>query len=182
VKHKKLFRILLKRKWLLLLVVLFLIAIVPKGIVFHHSAVPFSNDESQNDVKLLDTIHRSRGFSIFCNGKFYYVGYHYIILPDGTLQQGRPERCQGAHTLGYNDYIGICLIGDFSPADNAIGDKGPKQPTNQQLITLVSLTRRLKAKYNLSPTSIYTHHDLNSETECPGENFQAEYILEQIGN
>jgi N-acetylmuramoyl-L-alanine amidase len=155
--------------------------IEPKGIVIHHSAVPFALG-APIDAKVIDAIHQSRGFSIFCNWSFYHIGYHYVILPDGTLQQGRPESCRGAHTVGYNDYIGICLIGDFSPDDNAMGDKGPRQPTSRQLETLANLVRRLRSEYDLPVTNIYTHHELNTETKCPGENFQKELLIGRIIN
>lgn len=62
-------------------------------------------------------------FETFYWGQIYHIGYHYIILPDGTLESGRPEKCKGAHAVGYNDYLGICLIGDFSPGDNINGEK-----------------------------------------------------------
>lgn len=39
------------------------------------------------------------------------MGYHYVILEDGTVQIGRPLGCPGAHAKGYNNYVGICLIG-----------------------------------------------------------------------
>jgi hypothetical protein len=191
-KGKKLSKNSSKIKWTLLAVILSLIGlgtlysvfilntIVPKGIVLHHSAVPFMQNASPVDMKRIDAIHQSRGFSILCGGRFYYIGYHYVILPDGTLQQGRPERCRGAHTVDYNDYIGICLIGDFSAPDNVNSEMGPRQPTPQQLETLSDLIRRLRSEYNLPVTSIYTHHELNPETECPGEKFSKNEILEQV--
>lgn len=37
--------------------------ITPKGIVIHHSAVPFING-APIDIKAIDAVHKSRGFSI----------------------------------------------------------------------------------------------------------------------
>lgn len=154
----------------------------PAGIVIHHSAVPFPSNGLPVGEEAIDEIHRRKGYGIYYWGRTYFIGYHYIILPDGTLQQGRPESCKGAHTTGYNDYTGICLIGDFSPTDNKNGEKGPQQPTEKQLETLVNLVRRLRSNYNISAAKIYTHHDLNPETECPGENFQMDEFKGKIGN
>jgi len=53
--------------------------------------------------------HKERGFD--------GIGYHYVILEDGEVENGRPHYWEGAHTKGHNDTIGICLIGehDFTP-------------------------------------------------------------------
>src|SRR5437016_681095 len=96
----------------------FVNTIGPGGIIIHHSAVPPFPDGRPIDAKLIDEIHRERGYNAFYWGRFYHIGYHYVILPDGTVQQGRPEHCRGAHAQGYNSYIGICLVGDFSSKDN----------------------------------------------------------------
>ena len=156
--------------------------ITPVGIVIHHSAVPFPPDGSPIDVKAIDEIHQRKGYGIFYWGRTYHVGYHYIILPDGNLQQGRPENCKGAHTTGYNNYTGICLIGDFSPSDNINSDKGPQEPTRKQMETLINLVRRLRSDYNIPTTNIHTHHELNPETECPGENFPIGAFLNKVSN
>lgn len=148
----------------------YLNSINPKGIVIHHSAVPFPQSGSPLDVKAIDEIHKRKGYCIFYWGKIYHVGYHYIILPNGTLQQGRPEKCQGAHTSGYNDYVGICLIGDFS-SNNKTNKNGPQQPTNEQMQTLSKIIDILQSKCEISTKDIRMHNELNAETECPGENF-----------
>jgi len=85
----------------------------PVEIVIHHSAIPFPPNGLPIEVKAIDEIHQRKGYGIFYLGHTYHVGYHYIILPDGTLQQGRPERCKGAHTAGYNHYTGYLLNWGF---------------------------------------------------------------------
>ncbi|MGB7209515.1 MAG: peptidoglycan recognition family protein [Pyrinomonadaceae bacterium] len=151
----------------------------PKGIVIHHSAVPYRNGV-ELDARQLNEIHRRRGFGILCSGKMYYIGYHYVILPDGALQQGRPENCEGAHTAGYNDYLGICLIGDFSLEDNPDGTKGPQNPTTSQLNTLENLIRNMRLRHGIVKENIKTHRDLNPGTECPGDNFPKSDLLDRI--
>jgi len=121
----------------------------PSGIIIHHSAIPASTDSGSVDVTLIDKIHRARGYRTFYWGRFYDAGYHYIILPDGTVQQGRPEHCKGAHARGYNSYLGICWVGDFSSRDNPYGEEGLMQPTEAQMRSLVGLCRHLKRKYNI---------------------------------
>lgn len=73
-------------------------------IVLHCSATP---EDRYHDASDLDRWHRSRGW----NG----IGYHFVILLDGTVETGRPLERQGAHVRGHNkDSIGICYIGGVS--------------------------------------------------------------------
>ena len=40
------------------------------------------------------------------------IGYHFIILADGSRMVGRPVGVVGSHTPGHNeDSIGVCMIG-----------------------------------------------------------------------
>src|SRR5207253_3068603 len=98
------------------------------------------------------------------------VAYHYLILPDGAVKAGRPERCQGAHTRGYNSYLGIALVGDFSTKDNPKGKKGQVLPTAAQMRSLLELTRRLRERYRIPLHRILRHSDI-SNTYCPGDRF-----------
>ena len=36
----------------------------------------------------------------------------------GEVRQGRSEHCVGTYAKGFNSYLGIVLIGDFSSKDN----------------------------------------------------------------
>lgn len=153
--------------------------ITPTGIVIHHSAVPFAINNAE-DVQIISEIHKQRGYSIFYWGSFYNIGYHYIILPNGEIVKGRPEKCKGAHTKGYNSYLGICLIGDFSETDNPDSLKGPKEPTEAQLRSLVNLTNDLRQRYQINPDKIVTHKSLDSTTECPGEKFSSNDFMNSL--
>lgn len=155
--------------------------IKPAGIVIHQSAVPASINGVELDVRLLDEIHRKRGYAIFYGGRVYHVGYHYIILPDGTVQSGRPERCQGAHTRGHNDYIDICLVGDFSDPAGRGEDHGPSEPTEAQMRALVELCKRLQQRYDLPTERIVRHNDLNPATECLGGRFPFHDLIQRLG-
>jgi N-acetylmuramoyl-L-alanine amidase len=99
-----------------------------------------------------------------------------LIFPNGKIQEGRPERCEGAHARGYNSFIGISLVGDFSAKDNPSGSKGPSQPTRQQLKSLIRLTREMQRRYNIPVQRILRHSDV-APTLCPGERFAFKNFL-----
>lgn len=154
--------------------------ITPAGILIHHSAVPRLPEGQVVDASVLDRIHRRRGFGIFYRGRVYHVGYHYVILPDGTVQKGRPDHCRGAHATGYNSYIGVCLVGNFSSGRGAPGEYGAEEPTAAQLNALVNLCRRLQIEYAIPAKHVVTHHEVNPETECPGDRFPFQKVAEWI--
>lgn len=155
--------------------------ITPAGIVIHHSAVPRAPWEREVDASVIDAIHRRRGFGIFYWGRVYHVGYHYVILPDGTVQKGRPDRCRGAHAAGYNSYIGICLVGNFSSGRASSGEYGAEEPTPAQLNALVALSRQLQTEYGFPAEHVITHKEVNPETECPGDRFPFPDVAEPVG-
>jgi len=89
------------------------------------------------------------------------IGYHYVILEDGTIENGRPEYWKGSHAKGYNDAVGICLIGD---------DKF----THSQFIALEGLLKGHGYKHN----EVVGHYAVNKEKSCP--NFNVEQYLTSI--
>lgn len=141
----------------------------PAGIVIHHSAR--SDKEGLAD---LDALHQARGFGAFYWGKSYHVGYHYLILPDGSIVKARPEHLRGAHTLGHNDMIGICLIGNFDSGS------GGHPPTAAQLGSLIALSRKLAARYGFPSATIHEHKDLETRTVCPGDLFPFSTVFHAI--
>jgi hypothetical protein len=70
------------------------------------------------------------------------IGYHFVIMPDGSIYEGRDLRARGAHIdpeydpvtgnplAGNTGSIGISLVGDFDMGDD---------PTDEQLAALRSL-------------------------------------------
>jgi N-acetylmuramoyl-L-alanine amidase len=154
--------------------------ITPAGIVIHHSALPPLPGGRAAGVEMIDRLHRERGFGAFYWGRFYYVGYHYVILPDGTVQAGRPEHCRGAHATGFNSYIGVCLTGDFSSTGNPAGARGGLEPTPAQMRSLVELTNRLRARYGIPLGNVIRHHDANPDTDCPGDRFPFTQFTAQL--
>jgi N-acetylmuramoyl-L-alanine amidase len=155
-------------------------SITPSGIIIHHSAVAPRLDGAPINAALIDGIHKRRGYGIFYWGKFYNIGYHYVILPDGTVEKGRPELLQGAHAKGHNSYIGICLIGNFSSVDNVDGTRGLSEPTESQLDALIELSRSLQTRYGFPRTQILRHSDVNPNSECPGDRFPFGEFLKRL--
>ena len=142
----------------------------PLGIVVHHSDTPFRIKGKFVDASLLDRFHKQRGFSREYEGKVYHIAYHYVILPDGTIQKGRPDYCIGAHagnTYYNKHYLGVCLIGAFDPSSPFFGHGSAKSPTSAQMSALQSLCVKLCVKYEIPVQNIIRHRDANW-TYCPG--------------
>ena len=108
------------------------------GIIIHCSDSPQGRGD---DAATIDRWHRERGFDS--------IGYHYVILENGTVEEGRPLGTHGAHALGYNHYVGICLIGkgDF---------------TEEQFNSLEQLIRM----FDVESKRILGHYDV-SHKPCP---------------
>ncbi|MDO8588339.1 MAG: peptidoglycan recognition family protein [Armatimonadota bacterium] len=154
----------------------------PPGIIIHHSASPPRVGGRIIDAKALDRMHAHRGFRMWYEGKIYHIGYHFVVLPDGKVQTGRPVGCRGAHTHGrsiYNRYIGICLVGNFSSTDNSHGQQGPLKPTRAQMNALTGLCGRLMDEYRIDPAHIKRHRDFN-RTECPGDRFPYHRLIAEL--
>lgn len=115
-------------------------------IVIHCSDSPHGRGD---DAETIHKWHRERGWS--------GIGYHYVIVEDGTVQAGRPHYWPGAHVKGHNtNSLGICLIGedDF---------------TGEQIQSLKQLHTELSQKY--PEAQWFNHYDLDSSKTCP--NFDA---------
>ncbi len=145
----------------------------PTGVVIHHTGI----DMGETALQSIDRYHQSRGFEVTCFGRVYHVAYHYLIMPDGTIEAGRPERCEGAHAKGYNSYLGISMVGDFSER----GESQPtvNVPTKRQVDSLVSLTKQLMLKYRIPLHHVVRHRDIASTT-CPGDGFLFKSFLARL--
>lgn len=120
-------------------------------IVIHCSATDPSQDIGVEEIKQW---HVRR--------KFLDIGYHYVIRRDGTLEEGRDVRVQGAHARGFNHIsLGICMAGGISdarlPDDNF---------TEAQWECLESLVGYLKGHH--PDAQVLGHRDLPKVTKaCP---------------
>lgn len=76
-----------------------------KELILHCSDSPHDH----HGVEEIRKWHKDRGWSD--------IGYHWVIERSGELKEGRKEHISGAHTLGHNKEIGLCicgLSGDFT--------------------------------------------------------------------
>ena len=117
-----------------------------KDIIFHCS------DSTWGNAAEITVWHIARGFKT--------CGYHYICLNgwtakgyydedyDGHIEPGRSPEEEGAHTLGHNEALGVCLIGKS------------KLFTDKQLESAKVLLYKLKTKYG--EIKIYQHSDFDS--------------------
>lgn len=146
----------------------------PPGIVVHHSATPTYVNGQRVDAAFIDQVHANQSWGIRYGQQVYHIGYHYVILSEGTVETGRPDWMPGAHTSGYNRYLGICLVGDFSQ-----DGRQPPHPPPAQIEALVDLIAKKLDQYDLPLSRLYRHRDL-AATDCPGAGVPWEGIVKRV--
>lgn len=121
-------------------------------VIIHCSATPEGRNVSAADI---------RRWHVKGNG-WSDIGYHYVILLDGTIERGRLESVPGAHCSGHNhDSIGICYVGGMS----ADGSKPKDTRTPAQHAALDHLLDDLKTRY--PGIKVYKHNELTPAKACP---------------
>ncbi|CBY83688.1 N-acetylmuramoyl-L-alanine amidase [Helicobacter felis] len=130
-------------------------------IIIHCSATKAGKDFRAKDI---DMWHKQRGFKC--------IGYHFVILLDGTIEIGRALQQIGAHCKGHNKTsVGVCYIGGLDESG------APKNTlTDSQLTTLLTLCRELTQKYPRA--KIYGHKDFNPAKACPS--FEVKEVLKEF--
>ena len=127
------------------------------SIIIHCSATPAGKVFTADDIRRW---HLARGFSD--------IGYHYIILLDGTVQTGRPVELAGAHCTGHNaNSIGICYVGGLS----SDGRKPQDKRTQAQSDMLLLLARQLMDRYGIPASRVYGHREFAAKA-CPSFDVQ----------
>lgn len=126
-------------------------------IIMHCSA---TKEGVHFDINNIREWHLKKGFKD--------VGYHYVILLDGTIQKGREDDKIGAHCTGQNnDSIGISFIGGLDK------DGKPKDTrTIQQKAAMYRLICDLRDKYGNIP--VYPHYYFSNKA-CPCFDAYKEY-------
>ena len=130
-------------------------------VIVHSSATPEGVNFTIEDI---DRWHRRRGFRC--------VGYHFVILLDGSIQPGRPIGEMGAHCkANKHNYhsIGVCYIGGV--AKDGRTPKDTRTPAQKE--SLRALLGLLKAAY--PDVRIYGHRDF-MPTKCPSFDARTEYM------
>lgn len=128
-------------------------------IIIHCSATRESQPYTLSDIHRW---HQARGW----NG----CGYHYVILLDGTIQQGRTLEQVGAHCQGHNAHsIGICYIGGLDARGQPADTRTPEQKDS-----LWALVKALRKRF--PQATVHGHHEFAPKS-CPCFNVQEEFNL-----
>lgn len=143
-------------------------------LIVHCSATPEGEDYS---IDSIDNSHKARKFSYYIDPdtkEKRYIGYHYIILRDGTIIRCRPENVRGCHTSNHNyDSIGISYIGGCPARSVKDWNKKDKDTrTEAQKASIVKLLKELKGRY--CSAEIYGHRDFAAKA-CPSFDARTEY-------
>lgn len=130
-------------------------------VIFHCTATPEGKWFDRADV---NAWHKQRGWAL--------IGYHYLILLDGTIVVGRPVGMVGAHVQGHNTgTIGVAYIGGLT-ADG----KKPKDTRNAaQMAAAKWLISALKAKYKIKRRT-RGHNEYDKGKACPSFNVAADVL------
>lgn len=138
-------------------------------ITLHHegaadSPVYFTDTKSVAErIELDRQAHLDRGWGD--------IGYHYIIDRAGRVWEGRPVQYQGAHVRDNNEHnIGVMCLGNFDI----------QQPSTAQLATVAAFTQKLRHKYKVPVSRVYTHQEL-MPTNCPGRAMQPRIVAMRSG-
>ena len=143
------------------------------GIVLHHSASPRGIWQGINWSPVTGATIRNwhvneRGWSD--------IGYHFLVLPDGKVEIGRPLDKIGAHTKASRrnfTAIGICLVGNFQY------DSVPPP----QLLGTVNFVGKLLKEWNIDINKVELHNEVpGAKTLCPGRYFPKEQFSSLLKN
>lgn len=129
-----------------------------KEIIVHCTATPEGRPTTISEIT---SWHKQRGFST--------IGYHYVVMLDGSVSVGRDVNISGAHCVGHNSVsIGVCYVGGV-----AKDGKTPKDTrTPAQKYALLMLLKKLKTLY--PNVKIFGHRDFAPKA-CPSFDATKEY-------
>jgi N-acetylmuramoyl-L-alanine amidase len=127
-------------------------------IIVHCTATPQGRNYSMEDIRQM---HLKRGF--------LDIGYHYVILRDGTICEGRSETLVGAHCKGYNETsVGIAYVGGV--------DHSGRYPLDTRTIQQRDALRRLLCLLHaLYPEATLHGHREFAKKACPSFDVHADY-------
>ena len=125
---------------------------IPKQIILHCSVIlegkPF-------DAADIDRMHKKRSVK--------KISYHDVIKLEGTVENGRSEKENGAHCVGHNSKsIGICYIGGIAKD----GKTSKDTRTKEQKEALYKLVESLLIKYDLTIDDVHGHYEFANK-DCP---------------
>lgn len=121
-----------------------------RRIVVHHSAGPRS--QSFESIERYHTGPEPQGRG------WLAIGYHWVVLGDGSVRCGRPANLVGAHAYGHNvDSVGICVVGH--------NGRPGEEWSEVQVHALRQLMTTLRG---LWPAALVLGHRDVGATVCPG--------------
>jgi len=125
-------------------------------IAVHCSASPQGRGDDANTI---DRWHQS-------NPGWGGIGYHYVILEDGTVLKGRWLDFMPIHAKGYNaGAIAICRIGGMGEHREAIHDATDKQ---KKMIALLCELLISEEMYDLTIDDVKGHKEFPKvKKSCP---------------
>lgn len=130
-------------------------------ITIHCSATSPAHKHDVDDIRKM---HLKRGFSD--------IGYHTVILRDGTIQIGRPWRRYGAHVKGHNaKNFGICMVGGVDS-----NNKAEDNFTEEQWDSLRTVLMDLVGILGIKDGNILGHRDWSPDLNHDGKITSNEYI------
>jgi N-acetylmuramoyl-L-alanine amidase len=120
-------------------------------VIIHCSATREGQDNI--NAKVIDRWHRARGW----NG----IGYHFVILINGTIEYGRDLNKIGSHTRGQNTgSIGICYVGGVEK-DGKTPKDTRTDAQKESINLLVSLFKNIHKEL-----TVHGHNEFSSKA-CP---------------
>lgn len=111
--------------------------------IIHHTASP-----DWTTVADIDNWHKENGWD--------GIGYHFVILVNGDIKEGRDINKHGSHAYGRNKYVGIALV-------------GYSKFSKEQIKSLVKLLKDLNVK------EIEGHHK-----DCPSNGINLKKIIQLV--
>lgn len=139
----------------------------------HHTATPPVLGGRVVDAAFIAESHRRRGLGLG-TGDARDCAYHFVVLPDGEVQPGRPLAYWGSGTRDGEDNlhsIGVALVGDFSG--------GPGGPTGAQLDALDALALWAFSAYGLDAEAVLGHREV-SPSACPGRRMDMDALRARL--
>lgn len=119
-------------------------------IIVHCTATPAGHNFTADEIR---GWHLARGWED--------IGYHYIILLDGTICQGRQESLVGAHCVGHNHRsVGVAYVGGLD--EHGIYPLDSRTPG--QRLALGLLLERLHCRY--PEATLHGHREFANKA-CP---------------
>ena len=131
-------------------------------IIIHCTATVEGEDFRAADI---ERWHQAQGFRT--------IGYHYVVLLDGSVEKGRADESVGAHVRGLNAHsIGVVYVGGLDihrePSDTR---------TNAQRVSLRHLVGELQHLY---PGATVHGHNEFANKACPCFDVQEEVMRGEL--